>query len=235
MPKEPLTNEEVEALVAAGTLPSGEVTQDVWNPDLNTTQQKIFDDPSRFILGYGEKGSGKTIGFAHKLTRHLYEEENALVLIIAPSIRTGAEGIWHDLDTLVLPLWEEGINLEYTDSKLDPTTKDSHRWVRNRYGGWGKMLLVSIPYAAAVQARIKGPAPSHVYVDELTQCDGVEYFRYPAAQLGRRRGIIGPQQFCASCNPEGPSHWVYKQFFEDIIDDKGKRDKRYKIHHVPIK
>lgn len=105
-------------------------------PDLNTTQKKIFDDSAGFILGYGEKGSGKTIGFAHKLTRHLYEEENALVLIIAPSIRTGSEGIWHDLDTLVLPLWEEGIGLEYTEAKLDPNTKDRHRWIRNRFGGW---------------------------------------------------------------------------------------------------
>ena len=223
--REPLTDEEVEALAGFEAAPRPEPEQTEWYPDLNETQQKIFNDNARFILGYGEKGSGKTIGFAHKLTRHLYEEENALVLIIAPSIRTGAEGIWHDLDTLVLPQWEEGINLEYTASKLDPNTKDRHRWVMNRFGGWSKMLLVSIPYAAAVETRIKGPAPSHVYVDELTQCDGVEYFRYPAAQLGRRRGIRGPQQFCASCNPEGPSHWVYKQFFEDILDeDSGKMD-----------
>ena len=233
--REPLSDAEVEALASAYGENHDPVPQTEWHPDLNKTQQQIFDDASRFILGYGEKGAGKTIGFAHKLTRHAYEEENALVMIIAPSIRTGAEGIWHDLDTLVLPQWEEGIGLEYTASKLDPNTKDRHRWIRNRFGGWSKILLISIPYAAAVQTRIKGPAPSHVYVDELTQCDGVEYFRYPAAQLGRRRGISGPQQFCASCNPEGPSHWVYKQFFEDILDDKGKRDSRYKVYHVPIK
>ena len=58
---------------------------------------------------------------------------------------------------------------------------------------------------------------------------------YPAAQLGRRRGISGPQQFCASCNPQGPSHWVYKVFFEEVIDDKGNRDPNFSVYHVPIK
>ena len=143
--REPLSDAEVEALASAYGENHAPVPQTEWHPDLNKTQQQIFDDASRFILGYGEKGSGKTIGFAHKLTRHAYEEENALVMIIAPSIRTGAEGIWHDLDTLVLPQWEEGIGLEYTASKLDPNTKDRHRWIRNRFGGRSKILLISIP------------------------------------------------------------------------------------------
>ena len=158
------------------------------------------------------KARAKSVGFGHKIVRHAYENDNALVLIIAPSMRTGNEGIWHDLETLILPQWKEGMDLEYTQAKLDPNTKDRHRWVRNRFGGWSKLLLMAIPYATQVQARIKGPAPSMVYVDELTNCNGLEYFTYPAAQLGRRRGIVGPQQFCASCNPEGPSHWVYKAF-----------------------
>jgi hypothetical protein len=73
-----------------------------------------------------------------------------------------------------------------------------------------------------------------IYVDELTQCDGKEYFTFPAAQLGRRRGIQGPQQYCASCNPEGPSHWVYKTFFEDCYGEDGKKDKDFTVYHVPV-
>ena len=133
--KAKLSEEEIEAIASASMDTKPKPVSD-WYPDLNPTQEKIFNDPSKYVLGYGEKGSGKTIGFAHKLTRHAYEENNALVLILAPSIRTGAEGIWHDLDTLVLPQWEEGIGLEYTSSKLDPNTKDRHRWIRNRFGGW---------------------------------------------------------------------------------------------------
>lgn len=200
-----------------------------WSPDLNPTQQNIFDDPALNVLGYGEKGSGKSIGFGHKLVRHAYENDNALILVIAPSMRTGNEGIWFDLETLILPQWGEGIGLKYTNSKLDPNTKDRHRWIKNRFGGWSKLLLMSIPYAAQVQNRVKGPAPSMVYIDELTNCDGLEYYTFTAAQLGRRRGISGPQQFCASCNPDGPSHWVYKLFWESNGDNPN-----YTKHHVPI-
>lgn len=236
--------------------PSGEApatTEAGWSPDLNPTQQEIFDDPSPNILGHGEKGSGKTIGFAHKIVRHAYENNNALVLIIAPSMRTGNEGIWHDIDTLVLPAWRDGMELEYTGSKLDPYTKDRHRWIKNRFGGWSKLLLMSIPHASMVENRIKGPAPSMVYVDELTNCEGTEYYKYPAAQLGRRRDIEGPQQYCASCNPEGPSHWVYKLFWDEAsikdaetkepwTDENGGRmgkdgicrDPDYAVYHVPF-
>lgn len=230
--KPPIAELEADAYASLEPLPPAAPSS--WHPELNATQQKIFDDSSRFVLGYGEKGSGKTIGFGHKVIRHAYENNNALVMILSPSIRTGAEGIWHDLETLIIPSWTEGIGLETSSAKLDPNTKDRHRWIGNRFGGWSKLLLISIPYAAAVETRIKGPAPSMIYVDELTQCDGKEYFTYPAAQLGRRRGIEGPQQYCASCNPEGPSHWVYRTFFEDPYDEEGKRDEDFSIYHVPV-
>lgn len=219
-----------------------------WRPALNPTQQKIFDDPAENILGHGEKGTGKTVGFGHKIVRHAYENDNALVIIITRSLRTGNDGIWYDLDSFILPAWrdgnrdkdgtllDEGIGLEYTVSKLDPLTKDRHRWVKNMHGGWSKLLLMSIQHSQQVQDRIKGPAPSMIYVDELTNCDGREYYTYTSAQLGRRRGITGPQQFTASCNPDGPSHWVYKTFWEECIDpETGKRDKSFSVYHVPMK
>jgi hypothetical protein len=205
----------------------------VWIPDMTEMQAKVWDDPASFILLYGEKGSGKTIIAGHRIIRHAYENDNALVLIVAPSIRTGAEGIWYDIDSLLLPAWKQGIGLEYSDSKLDPNTKDRHRWILNRFGGWSKLLLISIPSPSQVADRIKGPAPSMVYVDELTNCRGREYFTFPSAQLGRRRGIVGPQQYIASCNPEGPSHWVYKVFFEECVNQEtGVRDPRYAVYHL---
>lgn len=199
-------------------------------PDLNPTQDDIFNDPADNVLGHGEKGSGKSVGFGHKIVRHCYENDNALALVIAPSMRTGNEGIWYDLDSLILPQWRDGMDLEYTASKLDPITKDRHRWIRNMHGGWSKVLLMSIMFPSQVEGRVKGPAPSLVYIDEITNCDGEEYYIYPAAQLGRRRGITGPQQFLASCNPKGPSHWVYKHFFVEHAGDPS-----YSVHHVPIK
>tara|TARA_R100000808_G_scaffold24814_1_gene58523 strand:- start:15041 stop:16561 length:1521 start_codon:yes stop_codon:yes gene_type:complete len=207
-----------------------------WHPKLNTTQAEIFEDPALFLLAYGEKGSGKTVGLLYKLVRHCYENKNAFALIVSPSIRTGKEGVLFDLENMVLPDWGDGIGLEYTTSKLDPNTKDRHLWIANRFGGWSKVLLVSIPFAEAVEPRIKGMSPSFVYVDELTHCKGREYFVFVAAQLGRRRDITGPQQYTASCNPDGPSHWVYKVFMEESIDsESGEMNSEYSVHHVPIK
>jgi hypothetical protein len=227
------TIESVDAPPPPRTDPAADVG---WTPDLNATQLLIFNDPSDNILGHGEKGSGKSIAFGHKLVRHSYENEGALVLIITPMIRTGNEGIWHDLETLILPAWREGMGLEYTSSRLDPLTKDRHRWIRNRHGGWSKLLLMSIPHATQVEQRVKGPAPSFVYVDEITECDGPNYWRFTAAQLGRRRGIEGPQQWTASCNAKGPSHWVYQVFFVDCIDPvTHKCDPKFAVYHVPIK
>lgn len=220
--------------------------QKAWAPRLNKTQQKIFDCPQFYILAYGEKGSGKSIGCLHALVRHCYEEDNALALIVAPQIRTGKEGVVYDLEW-VLDIWkngnidkegnrlDDGMGLEYTEASLDPQTKDRVLFIGNRHGGWSKVILISIPYAEVVAKRMKALSPSFVYADEFTELDSAEYFTYVAQQIGRRRGIKGPQQYYASTNPEGPSHWVYKVFFQDCVDQAtGKRDPKYAVFHVPV-
>lgn len=229
---------------------------DGWRPRLNPTQQKVFDDIAKFILAYGEKGTGKSIGCLHALVRHCYEEEDALALIIAPAIRTGKEGVMYDLEW-VLDIWKNG-NLdpkdpdkkrrlddgiegfEFTEPSLDPQTKDRCIHISNRHGGWSKVILMSIPYEEVVEKRMKSLSPSFVYVDEITELgtksdETKVFFTYIAQQLGRRRGIRGPQQYVASCNPEGPTHWVYKVWWEDAVDkETGKRHTSYSTYHVPI-
>lgn len=259
-----INDETLDALAEMESSPytaNREPEQKTWMPDLNPTQMRIFNDPAKFILGHAEKASGKSIGFLHKLVRHAWENNNAFALIIAPSIRTGADGVVHDLETLVLPTWrdgnrqpanievngelvpnpdagelmDDGVGLEHSDFKMEPDTKDRVLWIRNRFGGGSKVKLISIPYAEAISGRIKGPAPSFIYVEELTDFDSSDYFTLPAAQLGRRRDISGPQQWCASCNPKGPSHWVYKKFFEEPVNkETGGRDPDYSVYHVPF-
>lgn len=202
-----------------------------------------------YVLSAGEKGSGKTCGSLAAMVRHCFEEDEALALIIAPQIRTGKEGVMYDLVWL-LDIWkngnldpanpnqrlDEGIDgFEYTDASLDPQTKDRVLYIKNQHGSWSKVILMSIPYADVVEKRMKSLSPSFVYVDEITELDSKEFFTYVAQQLGRRRGIKGPQQYFATCNPEGPSHWVYKVWFEDCIDkETGKREPAYEVHHVPV-
>lgn len=204
-----------------------------WSPSLNPTQQQVFDSVAKYILEYGEKGSGKSIGGLNALVRHCYEEEDALALIIAPQIRTGKEGVMYDLQW-VLEQWANGMGLDYTEPSLDPQTKDRCIYIGNRFGGWSKVILMSIPYAEVVEKRMKALSPSFVYVDEITELDSKEFFTYVAQQLGRRRGIRGPMQYVASCNPEGPSHWVYHVWWVDCISAEGKRDPDFAVFHVPV-
>lgn len=228
-----------------------------WSPKLNPTQQKIFDTSAKYVLSSGAKGGGKSLGSIEALVRHCWENKNAFALIIALSIRVGKEGVLYDLENLVLPAWrdgnkypewkngkphpkagqymDEGMGLQFTPSKQDPDTKDRILWIANRHGGWSKVMLVSVPYAAAVEPRMKGLAPSFVYVEEITNCESDDYFKIPSAQLGRRREIDGPQQFYASCNPAGPSHWVYQTWWVNCRNqDTGLRDHDFEVYNVPI-
>jgi hypothetical protein len=239
--------------------PRAKAGSEGWKPRLNPTQEEMFNDPAQNIVSHGGKGSGKTIGHLHSLVRHCYENNNALALIIGTTARVATEGAGHDLVDLVLPAWrdgnrdingnllDDGIGLEFTQWKLDPVTKDRHLWIGNRHGGWSKVLLVSIPHAKVVRARIFGIQPSHVYVEELHNCDGIEYYDFPAAQLGRRRGVGGPQQWTASTNPERPAHWTYKLLFEQCVVATGgrvwnkdtenpgiRRDSNWSVYHVPF-
>ena len=209
-----------------------------WVPSLSPTQQKIFDDPSNYILAYGERGSGKTFSLGgHKLVRHCYENFNALALIIV-GVRSQATlgGVWHKLQVEILPEWKDGIGLNHTDERQD-TQKNLYIDIENRFGGHSRVVLISVPYGAFIKDRIKGFEPSLVFVDELTNLDTPDYFNAVVQQLGRRQGIHGPQQYLAACNPDGQSHWVYKRFFEEPWHDKdGDKvwNDDYSTYHVPI-
>lgn len=237
----PISPDEAEALAALeidyepGRSPR-KVERAAWTPDLNPTQARIFHDVAPFVLAYGEKGSGKSIGAEHKMVRHCYENWDALGLVVTPSIRTGKFGVVHDLETLILPAWEDGIGLEWIPSKLDPNTKDRIMKLGNRHGGWSTILQIAIPYAEAIASRVKGIHPSFILADELTDCESREYFTLLAAQLNRRRHIEGPQQYVATCNPKGPSNWVYQVFFEDPHDhETGLKDPSFSVYHVPFR
>ena len=245
-----------------------------WMPRLNDpTQVEMFDDPSDVVCGYGPKYTGKTILFGHKIVRHCYQEWDALFIILGNSYGALSEGVCHDMTSLVLPTWaegnreppyikdatgelipnpragelmDEGIGLEYTGWKLDPNNKNLYLKIKNRFGGWSRIRVISSPHASEVEARVKGPAPSGIYLEEATNCGGKEYFTFPSLQLYRRRDIIGPQQFLLSCNPEDPSNWVYKWLWEDCVVTSGgriwpkdrekpgiQRDKAIAVYFVP--
>jgi hypothetical protein len=210
-----------------------------WEPSLNPTQYKAYKDRAKYILMYGERASGKSIGALHMLVEHCYENQNALAVIIVGVKRQAEEGgAWHKLITMVLPEWKAGKGLDYTSEKTN-VAKDKFIWISNRHGGWSRVLLLSMPVGAFVADRVKGIEASFVFVDEAQTLEGDEngqspYFNALIQQVGRIAGI--PYQQVVYCaNPAGPSHWLYKRFFIAAINpDTQERDPAYSVYHVPI-
>jgi hypothetical protein len=217
-----------------------------WVPRLNPSQLRAFNSCARYLLAYGEKGSGKTRGLLDKLVRHAYENQNALCLIVVKQMAMATKGgAWDELVQQVLPTWrdgnrdrdgnllDEGMGLEFSDVKYD-ANHNPFVWVENRFGGWSMVTVMTAPHGHQLRARIRGYTPSCVLVDELTSCETRDYFTAISAQIGRKRGIDGPQQYMAACNPEGPSHWVYKVWWEEAFNEEtGKWDDDYEKHHIP--
>lgn len=232
-------------------VPESKDIEDGWHPDLNPTQGKIFNSKKKFMLAYGERGTGKTIGALHKLVRHCYENRNALALIIVNVKRMAEEGgAWYKLNADILDTWksgnkeivdgdytgkrlDKGIGLQFTEPKTN-TAKDIFIWIRNRFGGWSRVVLLSMPVESFIGDRVKGMEPSFILIDEGQTLESDAYFKFPVQQLSRRPGIR-LQQYIVCCNPDGPSHWLYKKFWEDCIDpDTGEMDPDYAKWHVPF-
>lgn len=176
-----------------------------------------------------------TVGLLHKLVRHAYENNNALCMIVVRVKAMATKGgAWDKLTQHILPRWKKGLGLEYTDVKFD-TNHNEYLFVENRFGGWSMVVLISALHEHQLRERIRGFEPSFVFVDELTSTDGIEYLRAIGAQIGRREGVVGLQQYTAACNPEGPSHWVYKAWWEEPYNPvTGEWDPDYAKFHIPI-
>lgn len=213
-----------------------------FRPKLNSgAQEAAYDCASKFALLDGPRGSGKTWLGLHRLVWHATENNNALCIIVVGVRRQAEEGgAWDKLQRYVLPEWEAGQGLNhfdtpfYTDSKSN-LAKDVFLWVRNKHGGWSRILLLSMPVASYVKDRVKGMEPSFVLVDEAQTLESDIYFTAMIQQLGRRSGIETVQQIFFCANPDGPSHWLYKRFFELPLNEKtGEWDDNYARFFFPM-
>lgn len=169
-----------------------------------------------------------------RLLRHCYDNENALAIIVTP-VRSMSQdgGAWHKLINDVLPKWEAGLGLHW--KRGNDKQQNELVWVQNRFGKWSMIKETSAPHPEQLRERFPGREPSCVFVDELTYTASIEYFTAISAQLGRRPGVTGVQQYLAACNPAGPSHWVYKLWFESAFNDEtGEWNPNFKNFHVPL-
>lgn len=207
-----------------------------WRPNLNPIQRQAIVDEAIYKLYYGERGTGKSIGALHELVEYVYRNENCLGYIIVKEIGMATQGgAWHKLQVQILPEWKAGNNLIFTESRLDSQTKNPYVWIRNRHNGWSMIMLASLPVAHQVEAKIRGREPQIIFVDEAQVLDTDTYFSSLIMQLGRRPGSTDRAKIIFCCNPEGPSHWLYKRFFEmPVNEETGEWDARYAKWHIPI-
>lgn len=177
-----------------------------------------------------------TVGALHKLVKHCYNERNALGLILVEVTSMAEEGgAWHKLIHDILPQWNQAIGLEASEPKLHPTSRKPFVWIENKYGSGSRVICMSMPVDSYVADRVKGMEPSFVLVDEAQTLRSPTYFTSVVQQLGRRKGIEGKQQIVYCCNPDGPSHWLYKRFFQIPVDEEtGEWNKDYARYHIPI-
>jgi Terminase large subunit, T4likevirus-type, N-terminal len=214
--------------------PAPPLKDEEWEPPLNPVQREIFDCDAQCVLAHGEKGSGKTSAMIHKVVKHCFENENALALILTP-VKSMSEdgGAWHKLVTEILPIWAEGLGLHW--KKGHDKQHNELVWVQNVHGSYSQIKGISAPHPDQLADRFPGREPSCVFVDELTKCSSIEYFSAPHAQLRRRPMVKGVQQYLAACNPEGPSHWVHKLFFQEPFNEEtGEWNPNFATFYVPI-
>jgi len=226
---------EEEGYVAPQTDPHGSYYRP-YRPKLNPLQGEVYDAIKEHLysLIFGEKFSGKSTVGIHGLVDHCREGRNARGLIIVPTGRQAEEGgVWYKLNTFVKEEWEQGGRAIFTEARQNKY-KDTYIYISNKFGGWSRVVLVSMPYEGFVASRIKGIEPTFVLVDEAQTLESDTYFKHVVQQLGRDPHIAH-QPIVYTCNPAGPSHWLYDRFFVKPVDAKtGKWNDHYYVKHLPM-
>ena len=127
--------DELNELIGQEEASTKEGSIESWMPSLNPTQWEIFNSNKKNVFAYGERASGKSIGFLHKIIRHCYEGFNALVMIVV-KVRSMATngGVWTNLIYDVLPQWERGLGIKCSEEKMDEMTC-RYVFIEKRLGG----------------------------------------------------------------------------------------------------
>lgn len=227
-----------------------------WTPRLNKpTQAKAYKNlSSKFKIYHGPRGSGKSIGAMHEAVKHAFNNDRAIVVIITQTSGQAIEGgTWFKLNEMILPEWGAppegsetlthpdgspvcGVGLEYSQPKMDPVTRKQFVWVANRFGTHSRIVFISLPVDGKIESRVKGYEPSFAVVDEAQNFKTNDVFKFLIQQIGRHPFAKGPQQALFCCNPDGPSHWLYKTFFVHPVDEEtGEWNEDYAEYFFPIK
>ena len=82
-------------------------TEGAWYPPMNSKQLEIFEDYHRYLLVHGPRKSGKTFGIIHKVLRHAFDVDGAMIAIVTKTIKNAkSAGVWVLLAKM-LQIWTD--------------------------------------------------------------------------------------------------------------------------------
>lgn len=197
-------------------------------PPMNPKGVEVLNNYDRFLLVDGPRRVGKTVAVADKIIRHAYENDGAVVGIVARTLRNGELGVWGDLINTGsgrLYAWAKCAGLKITkEPSISATTKMAYFRVRNYYGGDSEVQLHSLEHDHEVEQKFKGVKFS---LANLVEADNFKEENVFATLSQCLRSMVVPrnrQQFILDTNPaqEGKAHWIYRRFIRDTNKDHGR-------------
>lgn len=194
-------------------------TEGFWIPPLNLKQYEIFQSYSRYLLVHGPRYSGKTFGIIHRVLRHAFDVDGAMIGVIAKTLKNAkSSGVWLLLCRFITH-WEKhckGFKV-LEGPKTAGDTKLSFVRIRNRHGTISEIQCHSLEHAQEVEAKFKSSCYSMFWLSEVDQFCTEHAFGILCDALRMTPFIPFEQhQIIADCNPpdSGTNNWLWKRWFE---------------------
>lgn len=194
-----------------------------WVPRLSPKGYSVFFCGSRYILCHGSRKATKSNSIQHKLLKHCYDEDSAIIGIIVKGQRGAVgTGVWDQLCGKhgVINEWIGDEMMEYvTPPTMKSDTKMRYFRVTNRHGTTSEIQLHTLQRDADVES-FKDTNFTMLYMVEADHFDRVETMTALIEQLRSPTVPHNRRQIILDCNPPktGKRHWIYREFMRDLGD-----------------
>jgi len=196
-----------------------------WAPLLSPKGYEAYGCYKRYMLAGGCRKSSKTITLANKAVRHCWENDGAVVGLVARTLRKVKAGTWRDICNYVIPGWEAGgFGLKVIKGPvMDPATRMEYIILTNMHGGTSTMELHSLDVEDDVATKFKNTRFSMLWMIEGDEFEQDNTFRVLNDQLRMLAMPYEIHQFVVDANPpeNGDEHWLHDLFWK-AEDPKSK-------------
>ncbi len=220
-------------------------TDGYWYPPINEKQLEIFNDHHRFTLITGPRKSGKTFGIIHKVLRHAFDVNGAMIAIVCKTMKNAkSAGVWVLLSK-ALKEWENNCyGFKVVEGpKTTGDTKLSYVKIRNRHGSISEIQCHSLEHAQEVEAKFKSSNYSMFWLNEGDQFCTEYAFNILSDSLRMTPQVpFNEHQILLDCNPPdtGPNNWLHDLFFKfkDNKPEPGETERakkaRDRVHRIVV-